>query len=148
MSAYVVRDETINIIVTFIFDNNRQYNEKYYYTLNPLRELHPGFITQEPGFDQPDGPGKLGNALFKLNCDSVEGRYGKGQAKEFRPLDYKYKRGGMCNVYKVLAAMSDWLYQSCEGGCENDPLYQAIDRMQGNIALSLIKDTAEYQAAQ
>ena len=77
MSAYICEDKTINRIVTYLQISD---------DLGYARERVLGKLGYTGKF-----AGELGRAMFELNCQSIEERYGKGQAKEFRSLDYKYK---------------------------------------------------------
>ena len=150
MSAFVVDDKTINSVVNFVFSNNQSYDNKYYYCLHPLREL--GYLAKEPGKDARFAAKRLGEEMFTLNCDSIEQRYGEGQAKEFRPLDYKFVQGNMnhpaSGVYQTLKNIACWAYQCCEGDVMTDGLYKALETVQGNIALQIVKRTKQYELAE
>lgn len=148
MSAFVVNDSVVNNIVTFVYKNNRKYDDKYYYCLFELRDA--GYLSKDPGQDAQYAPKRLAEDMFTLNCDAVEQRYGEGEAKEFRPLDFKYMTTGLerQNVYQVLMDISCWLYQCSEGNAPENNLYKAISALRGNIAWHLISRSKAYEAAQ
>ncbi len=146
MSAYVVEDETINGFVSFVFRNNLSYSDKYYYCLFPLREA--GYLANDPGTDAEFAAKRLAEEMFTLNCDAVEQRYGEGQAKEFRPLDFKFRKNLVDNVYHALKSVTSWLYQCTEGKAPESALYQAIESVRNKIAWHLIQGTKQYETSQ
>ena len=144
MSAFVVGDKTINRIVSWINKVGMGgYADKYIYCIRPLEEL--GYK-----LDTDLGCKRLAEELFTLNCDSVEQRYGEGQAKEFRPLDFQYKyRGADTSIYQVLKSMRCLLYQCCEGYIpEQNSLYQALDRMSLLICYHIVTRSSQYDIAE
>ncbi len=146
MSAYIVDDKIINGFVTFLFRNNRDYNDKYYYCLFPLREA--GYMAGNPGTDAPFAAKRLAEEMFTLNCDAVEQRYGEGQAKEFRPLDFQFRPLLVQNVYHALKCVSSWLYQCTEGDASESALYQAVASVRNKIAWHLVQGSKMYECAE
>lgn len=81
-------------------------------------------------------PDLLAQRLYLLNVESVNQRY---QLKETAPDEYKCYMEHMAYIrfepqtelhdaQRILAA-SCWRYQSCEGDCDQDPLYKAVDKL-------------------
>jgi hypothetical protein len=130
MSAYVVNDECINTIVTYLADGRRQWEQEH--IQKALREQGTiGDTFQE----------KLGNAMFELNCNAVEQRYGDNQAQEFRTLDYSYKPFIHYSGYSVYDRFREWLYQCSEGDIpESSRLYKAIRDVYDQMAHSFFRD--------
>lgn len=132
MSCHMVDDETINRVVSRFLDERNSS-----YAWRQLTEL--GFTTMEPE--------KLGQAMYDLNFKSCSGRYDEEMAQSMvgdEPYKYIYKVSGKMQVFKSLHY---YLYQSCEGSCDKDLLYKALDRYFHQLAIELIKETPEYQNA-
>lgn len=146
MSAFVVSDDCINKIVSWV--NNvamAGHSHKYWFVVRPLSKLGYFIDTDEECFK------KLAADMFTMNCDGVEQRYGKGQAKEFRPLDfaYRYSPGFHVNVYQILKSLRCLLYQCTEGEVpEQNALYAALDTLSLNLSYAIVSNTKEYDAAQ
>lgn len=135
MSAFVVQDEIINRIISCIkMGRNMEYIRK---------EL------KDAGYDLENGDcSKLGDDMFKLNCQAVDERYGEGEAKGFRELNYKY----MFNMYasnKTYAykALGCWLYQCSEGNVPESTLYKLMESIQNRIACHIVDYSKEYEQA-
>jgi hypothetical protein len=83
MSAFVVEDDTINRIVWWLsreaFRSPR---------LKISLEHTLGINTCSATWEQ-----ELGQAMFQLNIDAVNDRYGQGEAARFRDLTYSYRPG-------------------------------------------------------
>ena len=151
MSAYVVDDETINRIVTYFISISTGNGHEW--TLRPLEEI--GFKIKRNEEEQK----RLAEEMFELNCQSVNERYGKDQAQEFRPLDFQYNPGlkemafGISQlVYEVtffqaLKSLACFLYQSCEGTCDNLPLYLALRDVQNRLCINYVNNRPEYESA-
>lgn len=128
MSAFIVEDKTINRII---------------YTLNSV--LREGEYVVRPlvmlGYEKFDA--KLGKDMFALNIRSIEERYGEGEAKTFRPLNYKFKEQMTSNM-QGLKSLHCFQYQSCEGECDSDPLYLALEQVALLLASYIIHRLPEY----
>ena len=133
MSAYVVADETINEIVTWLCGPHRQWERR----------------TVEEALDKQGKIGEtfheqLGNAMFELNCNAVDQRYGDNQAQEFRPLDYKYKALYSGSNYHTYDQLGSWIYQCSEGDVpESSELFKALNLVYNNMAHTFFRDLRE-----
>jgi hypothetical protein len=116
MSAFMVEDTTINIVVNWLWRELDQ----FYSIPNKLKEL--GFDTTKPGWVR-----KLGKAMFQLNIDGVDARYGSGEAAKFRKLDYEYQLAPPAPLAQVLKSLQCWLYQCNEGDVPETELYKLFD---------------------
>lgn len=141
MSAFMVEDKTINNVVSHIYMKvlgNRDLGYQYKHLLSKKYNL-----------DSDIAYNQLADDMFKLNIESIEQRYGKGEAEKFRPLDFQYKFNCHANVRAyILKSLQCWLYQCCEGDIpETSELYNTMKEVSHCIAHSIVEDTEEYQKA-
>jgi hypothetical protein len=132
MSAFIVEDITINRVVSRVAASDSFSN-----VLGKLCNL---------GFTGANWQSNLGQALFDLNVRSVEQRYGEGSAKDFRELNYKYHAmdTGKVQAYKSLVCL---LYQSCEGDCDQEPLYKTMEQFSNELAAKIVRQLPAYDQA-
>src|SRR5512143_1034988 len=121
MSAYIVEDKTINRIANWL---TREVSKSSY--LRQKTEEIFGISSASPQFGQT-----VGQALFRLNIDGVNERYGDGGAERFRKLNYTYTQAepaamsaSLSAKLQALKSMQCWLYQCMEGEVVKDPLYR------------------------
>jgi hypothetical protein len=105
MSAFMVEDKTINSVVTWL---TREMQTSRF-TLDGLAQEYGVDLTGD-GWDE-----KLAHAMFQLNCDGVNARYGEGEAEKFRPLNFTYKPEIQYSLLQVLKSLQCWNYQCSEG---------------------------------
>lgn len=131
MSAYIVTDSNINKIISGLngFNNGDQW------VYSPLTKA--GIVLDE----------SLGHAMFVLNCMSIEERYGPGSPEEFSDLDYKYQYVIPPPPIQLIKSLGCFLYQSCEGECEHDELYNALQDVERNLALYIVHRSPQYDKA-
>ena len=73
----------------------------------------------------------------------------KGQAKEFRELNYSYRPEYLGSAYAVYDRIGEWLYQCSEGDVpESSKLYRAIDRIYSNMAHSFFRDMRDRKESE
>ena len=128
MSSYVVDDTTINSIISAM-----KYAMKY-------KRIYPN-----PEYDNElRKPAKeLGQAMFELNCEAVNQRYGENQAQEFRSLDYEWKEDFHNSQKKVYDNLGEFIYQCSEGDVPNMPLFKAIDNYYAALAHKIARTALE-----
>src|SRR5438105_6840714 len=130
MSAFMVKDKTINRIVTWL----KSEVSTSHYTLDQLaRKYDIDFVSDT--WDE-----KLANAMFQLNCDGVNARYGEGEAEKFRPLNFKYRPEVYHSLVQVLKSLQCWHYQCCEGKVSKTKLYQFFEEVENYLALKIVMD--------
>ena len=130
MSAYMVADECINSIVTYLF--------------NPRHEWDKVRVLESITLTTPNHDEELGKAMFDMNCRGVNARYGENQAQEFRALDYKWSPVYTDSGYAVYDKLGEYLYQCSEGDIpEIDPLYRALQNLYDNMAHKFFRDLRE-----
>jgi hypothetical protein len=140
MSAFIVADKTINNVVNWL---DRALGETYG-TITIRQKL------LEQGFDASaaDWAERLGYAMLQLNIIAVDARYGSGEAKRFRPLDYHYEVPEPVPLVQILKSMQCWLYQCNEGDVPETALYMLFDNdVQLYLMTEIIDALPEYQNA-
>lgn len=130
MSAFVVDDRTINGVVTFLANTPS------------VASVFKSAEMRTIGFDITTAIGRsnLGDAMFRLNCIAVDQRYGDGQCKEFRPMDYRFKPATV-SAMQAYASLRCWLYQCSEGDVpETSALYKAMDAISDTLSVLAVKE--------
>ena len=137
MSAFIVADKTINNVVNWL------QREIDHLSLIPDKLQKLGVDTTEDGWAE-----RLGYAMFQLNINAVDARYGNGEAKKFRKLDYRYQVTIPVPLVQVLKSLQCWLYQCSEGAVPETGLYKlfATD-IQLYLMSKIIERLPEYQKA-
>ena len=136
MSAYMVEDSTINNVVNSLANNR---NLEYI-----RRQI------KENGYDleTPEGCRLLASEMFSLNIKGVEARYGQGEAKSFRDLNFSYKLTPPVALIQCYKSLSCFLYQCSEGDIYLDNgLFHMLDRVKSDLAEHLVSDLPEYSKA-
>jgi hypothetical protein len=138
MSAYMVRDETINRVISWLsweITRSEWLKRKVTDTLR--------LDTNKPNWEEI-----LGLAMFELNIQGVNERYGEGEAQKFRKLNYHYIPAHGSNI-QVLKSLQCWLYQCMEGEVIKKPLYQFFGTIvEPHLMSSIISDLPEYKRAE
>ena len=132
MSAFMVSDKTINQIVTYLKDDRESASRV-------RSELIEHF-----DIDPKTMPEVLGDLLFKLNIDGVNARYGKNEAQEFRPLDYKF-RYALAGRITTLKALQCWKYQCSEGDVIETKLYKIMKDYENALCHAIVSALPEYE---
>jgi hypothetical protein len=145
MSAFMVADETINRVVGWL--SREVYQSSY---LKEKAEKTLGITIDSDAWAET-----VGKAMFQLNIDGVNDRYGDGEAKKFRTLNYTFIPAQPTTIYnlstkiQVLMSMQCWLYQCSEGEVVKQPLYQFFqNEVEPHLMSSIINDLPEYSAAE
>jgi len=137
MSAFMVEDKIINSVVTWL-TREVQTNR---FTLDCKASEYGVDLTSD-GWDE-----KLAQAMFQLNCDGVNARYGEGEAEKFRPLNFTYEPEIQYSLVQVLKSLQCWNYQCSEGDVPNTQLYQFFEEVEHHLALKIVMDLPEYDKA-
>jgi hypothetical protein len=137
MSAFIVEDKTINRVVTWL---TREVSTNHF-AIDRLARKYGVDL----GSDK--WPEKLAKAMFQLNCDGVNARYGEGEAEQFRPLNFRYQPEIYHSLVQVLKSLQCWMYQCCEGDVPATPLYQFFEEVENHLALKIVMDLPEYDKA-
>jgi len=137
MSAFMVEDQTINRVVSWL----KREVQTSRFTLDRLAREYEVDLTSE-NWDE-----KLAKAMFQLNCDGVNARYGTGEAEQFRPLNFTYKPEGNTFRVQVLKSLQCWMYQCNEGEVHQTKLYQFFEEVEHHLAVNIVMDLPEYDKA-
>ena len=131
MSAFLVEHKTINQIATNVFLSRADSLEQ---TKQELSEL--GITTAK----------NLGEAMFKLNINSLNQRY--GSAKGFGYLTYAYKEELDINQFQILKSLHCFLYQACEGDIpDTNKLYKLLNELSHSLAFGIVQNMHQYEMA-
>jgi hypothetical protein len=137
MSAYMVRDETINRVLTWL---SSELMRSEWLKRKVKDELY--LDTSKPNWEEI-----LGRAMFELNIDGVNERYSEG-AEKFRKLNYHYTPAHRSEI-QALKSLQCWRYQCMEGEVIKKPLYQFFDTVvEPHLMSSIISDLPEYKRAE
>lgn len=141
MSAFVVEDKTINVIVNFLEKESWQNDGLTYGML--IRKL------KKLGYDltQPEEDKRLAEDLFIMNCRAINQRYGMGEAAKFRSMDFKFDASQCTGNYQVYKSLGCLIYQCSEGEVPKEPLYKALVDIKRIMAECLIDRLPEYNKA-
>ncbi len=140
MSAYVVKDEVINKIVSWI---ELQFMGTRYPYVEAVR------LIKDLGYDlmKDEDYQRLARDMHKLNDMAVSYLY--NMEEEAPNIDFKYRfissPGTTVQIFKNL---ENWLYQCNEGKFNETPLYKIMEEMKNRIACYYISESAEYKTAQ
>ena len=137
MSAYVVEDKTINRIVTWL-------SREVITNLSTLDHLAQKYNVDLVGSNWDN---KLASAMFQLNCDGVNARYGEGEAQSFRPLNFTYKTEQYFSLVEVFKSLQCYTYQCCEGDIPETTLYQFFAEMENYLAVKIVTGLPAYDKA-
>lgn len=146
MSAFVVTDKTINQVVSYLCDD-RAAKWWFWPRVAEVLEIAPQHLTAE-WMATDDGLSYLGAEMRLLNVDSVRQRYSAAERKGMipaRPYCYQYE---LCDRFQALKSLACWLYQSCEGTCHTEPLYELMEELKYEWAMAIVNDLPEYERAE
>jgi len=133
MSSFIVADSSINSIASFLYrDLDADHIKRKLATLN--------IALQD----------ELGEEMYRLNLAAVDVRYGDysaGAMGACSKVDYTFAPvcAGKVPVIKALAC---WLYQCSEGQVPETELYKIMRQYQGELAMSIIRESPEWAAAE
>lgn len=139
MSAFIVQDDTINRIVTFILNDNGRRNLNHYFRL--------------AGYDlmaDPEAAERLAIDLHLMNCDAVDERYSKGTAAHDVKTCFEFRRK-LCpstvdSRFQIFRHAKCLLYQCAEGDVPDRPLYCALEKFAAQLAESIIDSMPQMEA--
>src|ERR1051326_2575672 len=113
MSAFLVKDETINRIVTWL----KREVAISLFIIDQLAREYDVDLTSDKWNET------LANAMFHLNCDGVTARYGAGETEKLISLDFTYKPEPYSSKVQVIKSLQCWMYQYNEGDVPETKLY-------------------------
>ncbi len=137
MSAFIVEDQIINRVTDWLNHLLPSYQ-------------HNQYIMEKAGYDvrSPLQCKRLAEDMFTLNCESIEQRYGEGEAEKFRDLNFQHKPECCFDIFQVLKSLQCFLYQCCEGSVPDQSLlYNALRDVEYNIMYHLVTEMDSYKRA-
>jgi len=140
MSAFIVKDKTINRILSFFYWNK---DDMLKHTIDfKLKELGISLreLTKDEDIDAELS--RLGKAMFRLNYASVNQRY----ERKDKPEPYKFK-DVKTEIIQALKSLNCFLYQSCEGNCEEENIYKVLREIETAITKNIVYNLEEYNSA-
>jgi len=131
MSAYLVEKKTIDRIVDLFFSKPK------YLKLLEDTDINTKSLEYSKTL--------LGMRLFEMNLESLNYRY-PDQVKDFiGEFYYEYTPQHGVTPIQYVKSISCYLYQSCEGECDNYRLYKAVEELQKLLALHIVCGLKEYE---
>ncbi len=145
MSAFLVEDTTINRIVSWLaIEITRSHWLRGKLTAYCTEHGLPSPLPASDAWEKV-----LAQRMFQLNIAGVEARYGKGEAADFRELNFRYQPVLPPADIQALKSMNCWLYQCMEGTVPEQPLYRFFDEVVVRYVLGKIVYTLpEYDQAE
>ena len=118
MSAYLVSDETINVIAWGLFNYGVE-----------LKNVRPAIFVN-------DTIEEMGKVLLKQNYESLGARYGD----DTTPHEYHFERPKKFNEGILLGCVQCYIYQACETPdfFESD-IYKALKRLKDAMLTKMIE---------
>jgi hypothetical protein len=139
MSAYIVDDETINKIVSYILAKALGPDSSIQWEATKLFKMGYDLTSSSSCYE-------LAHKMFDMNVAAVNERYGKGEAEKFRPLDFQYRFVPATQI-EVIKALKAWKYQCTEGRVPELALYTAMVEVHCLLCIDFVEKTEEYEAA-
>ncbi len=140
MSAFVVEDDTINRILTWLYHETQSSNGLTYGRVERVlrgvgHEAHHILKLQ-----------LLGKAMFDLNVRAVRERYDDADKSGMIPADFNFQFV-QTNPIVSLKSLHCWHYQCCEGTVPEDSLYKAFETISQDLATGIVRALPEYEKA-
>lgn len=129
MSAYIVENVTISKILYFLASPAR----------HQLCGIPSEFSLKD--LETKEGIRTLGQRMLDLNVRSVSERYATTESAD--PFAYVGPKGAHDPVV-VLKALRCFLYQSCEGTCNKDPLFLSLSEFSDELAHAIVSRLPAY----
>lgn len=141
MSCFIVGDVTINRFLTHIYYNVFYGHEHYFSHIRRQFEQLGFKLNNDKELK------RLGDELFKLNYDSFNYNYSHHEKKAKYKGDFELKTVNE-NIFQVLKSLQCFLYQSCEGDCDQTELYKLLRDYEKAITWSIIDKNEKYTEAE
>ena len=139
MSSYVVDDETINRIVSFLYAKATGPDCWIQDSAEKITKM--GIVLGN--FEHCE---RLADLMFALNVAAVNAKYGEGEAEKFRPLNFKYRLAFPGSQMQAIKALDTWLHQCPENDVHLHRLYSAMEQIRDLLCIDYVRRTDEYEA--
>jgi hypothetical protein len=131
----MVSNQLMQKVVTAILQNTDEFA-----TIQTFR----GRLVDDPPTDtQRKAAEQIGKRLFAMNAAAIKACYGT------LPQRPSFKFAGWADATPIeqFKAMRCLLYQACEGSVPNGRLYSELNRVAGELAQRIVRDSPEYERA-
>lgn len=132
MSAFLVKEETINTIVCML----SEYSADSHSLQDTARALKIDITS-------PHWQARLAQALFELNCEALHQRYGD---TEFPLFHYRFIQSQ--SLMKSYKALKCYLYQAREGDVPQRNLYKFMEKFSHFLAHQIVINLPEFEKAE
>jgi hypothetical protein len=135
MSAYIVKAETINKIVSYLYAKAAG---------GATSIVSLGLVRM--GYDLSDllYIERLADAMFNLNVEAIRTRY--GDVETFHSTVFKYLFIPAAQI-EIIKALECWMYQCTEGDIPGSELYKAMAATYFLLCKDYIHQLDEYEVA-
>jgi len=137
MSSFMVGDETINNVVSYI----RRQEGQYAKTISEA-----GYNVLDVDLEE-DAWVDLAEDMFKLNIQGVDARYGKGEAEKFRNLNFVSQFVTGVTAVQAYKSLSCWLYQCSEGSIPETKFFCQMVELRKELAMDIVEGLPEHDKA-
>ena len=145
MSAYVVEDKTINTILAWV--EQAAWDSSNNWIFRPFNSIGYAIDRSHTDYLFYGELQRLAEALFQMNCNGVNARYGDGQAEQFRELNFEYKSIATPTIIQAIKSIECLSYQCCEGKIHETGLYKALEQVIHNCQGQVVQSLPEYESA-
>lgn len=135
MPSFVVEDETINKVVSYIHARAVR---------GDTSVISPGLVKMGFDLSKTLDVERLANAMFKLNVAAMKEKYGEGET-EFPLPTFGYMLTPASQI-EVVKALECWKYQCTEGFIPASRFYKAMARTLCLLCIDYVHNTEEYEA--
>jgi hypothetical protein len=134
MSAFIVSSDCINSIVTYVHIHIGEFS----WLMEGLRFN----VSTEKGLEE------LASALYRMNCDAIEQRYGKkalqSDLSAGERFNFRIVRRQPVEVFKAVRCL---LYQCSEGNVPERELFKTLEEIGGQIAQEIVRELPDFEKA-
>lgn len=132
MSSFIVADSCINKIVSYL----NQKADRFQFAFRKAGTAYQ--------LTDSDSLKELASALYLLNCDAVDARYGKGTAAgdtAGASAEFPFRFVPTTGV-AALKAIQCWSYQCSEGDIDERDLFRAMQKVRLALAEEMVREYA------
>lgn len=129
MSSFIVQDETIDNIISFLYSGSR-----LIYMDNELKNKG---IENKKDFE------KLGKAFKLMNLQAVDERYNESNDL-IQVVKYNFKFKSI-SIFQALKSMHCLSYQASEGDIPNQEIYKFLDKIIRATESHIIDELPQYK---
>jgi hypothetical protein len=138
MSSYIVHDETINRVVSFLY--TKTLADAHYWPFRPLGDAGYSVDTKE---DRQ----ALAKKMFALNVAATRGRYPDNFDEMWSVILFDYAPVPPVGIIQTLKSLECWLYQCAEGDIPQSDLYQLFESVANRLRCEIIHEMPKWKAA-